>query len=73
MDLSNFMIDLRTCNRWFKDRFQNKDLISLDELLSDYEDLINEVEELEDKIKHLEEDNDSDYDYTDYVNDKMCF
>lgn len=72
MDLNEMMIDLRKCNKWFQDRFPNKDVITIDNLLSDYEDLIWENDELRDEIKHLEEDDDSGYDYTDYMNDKIC-
>lgn len=38
--MKELKVDLREMNRWFRERFPNKDLITLDELLSDYENLI---------------------------------
>lgn len=40
-------LDTRTWNSWMKDRFLEKDFITLDELLGDYEDLIFELEKYE--------------------------
>jgi len=54
MDLNEIMIDLRKCNKWYQDRFPNKDVITIDNLLSDYEDMIDEIKYLEDRISDLE-------------------
>lgn len=43
MDL---LINLKEQNSWIKDRFSNKDLITLEELMGDYEDLILELNKL---------------------------
>lgn len=61
MDFGDIKIDLRSCNRWIKKRFPNKDLISLDEFLGDYEDLIDEVDHLEEELKDLQTDIDNNY------------
>lgn len=53
MDL---LFDLRKQNDWIKERFTNKDLITLEDLLADYEELIFENEELNNQIKDLEQD-----------------
>jgi hypothetical protein len=42
--MKELKIDLREMNRWFKDRFPNKDLITFEELLADYEELILDAE-----------------------------
>lgn len=42
--MKELKIDLREMNRWFKDRFPNKDLITFEELLTDYEELILDAE-----------------------------
>ena len=64
--------DIREWDDMYKDRFPKKDLISLDTLLNDYEEALYEIKELEEKIKMLEQDDDNNYDYTDYMNDKIC-
>ena len=55
------MIDLRKCNKWYQDRFPNKDVITIDNLLSDYEDMIDEIKYLEDRIADLEIDIETNY------------
>lgn len=42
--MKELKIDLREMNRWFRDRFPNKDLITFEELLTDYEELILDTE-----------------------------
>ena len=42
-------IDLREFNRWIAERFKGKDLITFEELISDYEDLILENEHLKEE------------------------
>lgn len=59
--MEDIRIDIREWNKWYRDRFPNKDLITFDELLSDYEDLIDEVEHLEEEIRDLRRDMDENY------------
>lgn len=54
--IADIKFDIREWNEWIKRRYPNKDMISLSDLLNDYEDAILEIEELEDKIKSLEQD-----------------
>lgn len=54
--MDELLFDLRKQNDWIKERFANKDLITLEDLLADYEDLIFENEELNNQIKDLEQD-----------------
>lgn len=61
MELEDIKIDLRNCNQWIKDRFPKKDLITLDELIGDYQDLISEVDHLEEKLRDLRQDVEENY------------
>lgn len=46
---------------YFQKRFPNKKLILLEELMTDYEDLIDEVDNLKAKLKDLEKDIEDNY------------
>ena len=61
MNFEDIKIDLRFCNRWIKKRFPNKDVITLEEFLGDYEDLIEEVDHLEEELKYMQIDLDTNY------------
>lgn len=58
--MQKLKIDLREMNRWFQERFPKKDLITFDELLSDYEELIFDKERLEKEIEELKNKEDFD-------------
>lgn len=47
--MKELKIDLREMNRWFRDRFPNKDLITFEEFLADYEELILDAERQEEE------------------------
>lgn len=53
--MEELLFDLREQNDWIKNRFPNKDLVSLESLLVDYEDLILENEHLNEEIRDLED------------------
>lgn len=55
------LINLKEQNSWIQDRFPKKDLITLDELMSDYEDLIGEVEHLQEEIEDFKQDRDANF------------
>ena len=55
------LINLKEQNSWIQDRFPKKDLITLDELMSDYEDLIAEVERLQEEIEDFKQDRDENF------------
>lgn len=59
--MKELKIDLREMNRWFRERFPNKDLITFEDFLSDYEELIFDKERLEETIKNLEENIEENY------------
>lgn len=58
---NDLKFDIREWNKWFKERFPKKDLITLKELLSDYEDALFEIEDLRSQIKDLEQDIEDNY------------
>lgn len=55
------LINLKEQNSWIQDRFPKKDLITLDELMSDYEDLIGEIEHLQEEIEDFKQDRDENF------------
>jgi len=48
-------------NKWISKYFKNKDLISIDDLISCIEDLDSEIESLKIEIKELKEPDEQDY------------
>jgi hypothetical protein len=58
--MEEIKIDIREWNRWLKDQFYNKDLITFEELIGKFEDIVLENEDLKEQIKDLE--NKDDYD-----------
>ena len=59
--MNELYIDIREWNRWFKDRFPNKDFVSLEDILGDYENCIFEIEHLEEEIKDIRQDIEDNY------------
>ena len=59
--MKEIKIDIREWNRWLKDQFYKKDLITFEELISKFEDIVLENEDLKEQIKDLEN-KDDDYD-----------
>ena len=59
--MEEIYIDIRNWNRWLKDRFPKKDFISLEEFISDYEDLIDDKEHLEEELNELKQDIEDNY------------
>lgn len=53
--MENVYIKTEDTNKWIAKYFNNKDLISIDDLLDLIEELDSEVEYLKDKIKEMEE------------------
>lgn len=49
-------IDIRKENAWIKKYFENKDLVSIGDLISVIEDLDGEIEHWKEKYQDLEED-----------------
>lgn len=49
--MEEIKIDIREWNRWLKDQFYNKDLITFEELISKFEDIILENERLQEEAE----------------------
>lgn len=49
--MEEIKIDIREWNRWLKDQFYNKDLITFDELIDKFEDIILENERLQEEAE----------------------
>lgn len=61
MNLEDIKIDLRGCNKWISDRFPKQDLITFEDFIGDYQDLISEVEHLEEELRDLRQDMEENY------------
>lgn len=59
--MEEIYLDIRNWNRWINERFPDKDFITLDELLSDYEELIYDKEHLEEEIEEIKQDMEDNY------------
>lgn len=59
--MDEILLDIRNWNEWVKDRFPNKDFITLEDLLEDHQDLISEVDHLKEQINDLEQDIEDNY------------
>jgi peptidoglycan hydrolase CwlO-like protein len=58
--MEGILLDIRGLS-FIQDRFPNKDYLSIDDLLADYEDAFNEIEDLKEKIEDLEKDIEDNY------------
>ena len=54
--MKEIYIDIRAENHWLKKRFSDKDFISLEELLGDYEELVYDKQHLEEEIEDIKQD-----------------
>lgn len=61
MNIEDLKIDLRGCNKWISDRFPKQDLITFEDFIGDYQDLISENEQLREQIGDLEKDIEDNY------------
>lgn len=55
------LFDIREWDNMYKVRLPKKDLVTLEEILNDYEDALFEINELEEQIKMLEQDIEDNY------------
>jgi hypothetical protein len=52
--MEEIMINIKGWNSILNKKYKDKDLISLEDLIADYENALGEIEELEDKIEELQ-------------------
>lgn len=56
MYIENLKLDIRTFENDIKERFENKDLITLEELISDYVEVLGELKQKQEEYDKLERD-----------------
>lgn len=61
--MKDIYIDLRTQSKTIKENFNNKDFISIDELLDKFEDLIFELEGVKEEYNDFKKDVEDNYKY----------
>lgn len=59
--MDNVYVDLRNENRWIKEIFNNKDLVTIEEMLTKIEDLNEELEDTQEKFEDFKRDVEDNY------------
>lgn len=60
--MNEVLINIKGWNTGVNERFKNKDLITLEELLDDYEDLISDYKNLEEELNDMKTYKENDFD-----------
>ena len=53
--MDKIFVDMRNENKWIREVFENKDFVSIDEMLNTIEDLLGNIENLKDKIEEMKQ------------------
>ena len=61
--MKDIYIDLRTQSKTIKENFENKDFVSIDELLDKFEDLIFELKTVKEEYNDFKKDVEDNYKY----------
>lgn len=59
--MNEIYIDIRSQNKWIKERFPEKDFVSIEDFLSEFETLLDEIENLDTKYKDLKQEVEDNY------------
>lgn len=59
--MNNVYVDLRNENRWIREIFNNKDLVTIEEMLTKIEDLNEELEDTQEKFEDFKRDVEDNY------------
>lgn len=59
--MDNVYVDLRNENRWIREIFNNKDLVTIGEMLTKIEDLNEELEDTQEKFEDFKRDVEDNY------------
>ena len=59
--MENIYVDLRTQNRWIKEAFKNKDIVSVEDLLTKVEDLLDELDSVKEEYEDFKRDVEDNY------------
>lgn len=61
--MDNVYVDLRNVNKWIRDAFDNKDLVTVEDVLTKIEDLLDELDDIKEQFKDYKNDVESNYRY----------
>ena len=61
VDLKNLFINIKNADERVKKRFNNKDLVSLEDFFCDYSDIIDDLTYIEDKIEEIKQNIEENY------------
>lgn len=64
--MENIYIDLRQENKWIRERLSNKDMISISDLMDEFENLLYELEEVQEEFKNFKRDVEDNYEMIKY-------
>lgn len=59
--MENIYVDLRTQNKWIRGAFENKDMVSVEDLLTKIEDLLDELDSTKEEYKDFKQDVEDNY------------
>lgn len=59
--MENIYIDLRQENKWIRERLNNKDMISINDLMDEFEDLLFELEGVQEELKEFKNEVEENY------------
>ena len=59
--MENIYVDLRTQNRWIKEAFENKDIVSVEDMLTKIEDLLDELGSVKEEYEDFKRDVENNY------------
>lgn len=59
--MDNVYVDLRSVNRWIKEAFDNKDMVSVEDVLTKVEDLLDELDKVKEEYEDFKRDVEDNY------------
>lgn len=59
--MDNVYVDLRNENKWIREIFDNKDLVTIEEMLTKIEDLLDELEDVKEEYEDFKRDVEDNY------------
>lgn len=59
--MENVYVDLRTQNKWIREAFENKDMVSVEDILTKIEDLLDELDSTKEEYKDFKQDVEDNY------------
>ena len=59
--MENIYVDLRTQNKWIREAFENKDMVSVEDMLTKIEDLLDELSDVKEEYEDFKRDVEDNY------------